>query len=220
MADMPIGNEYAQSVCEIKSMDNALVAIGRIKRVTEEYIRIYNGKNELRVLNFGEELKINIFNTKLGFKVVVGKVYTSTEGELSVADVSILTDRERRNFFRVDMELDATVIYRDRGPSHTLDIKILDMSLSGLRFKANHEFKEGSIVSVEVDLRTDKKSRSKLETFPCKIVRIIENEKNNELQFGCVFTHEPDEASDSLCSFLFKKQREFLNSRKNDNMYL
>ena len=107
MADMPIGNEYAQSVCEIKSMDNALVAIGRIKRVTEEYIRIYNGKNELRVLNFGEELKINIFNTKLGFKVVVGKVYTSTEGELSVADVSILTDRERRNFFRVDMEYES-----------------------------------------------------------------------------------------------------------------
>ena len=219
MADMPITNEYAQSVCEIKSMENMLVAIGRIKRVTDEYIKIYNGKNELRVLNFGEELKINIFNTKLGFKVVVGKVYTSTEGELTVADVSMLTDRERRNFFRVDMELEAKVIYRDRGPSHELDVTVLDMSLSGLRFKADHEFKEGTIVSIEVDLRIDKKSRSKIETFPCKIVRAIEDERKNELQYGCEFTHEPDEASDSLCSFLFKKQREFLNSRKNDNMY-
>lgn len=216
MAELPIVKEYAESVCEVKTMNNTMIAIGKIKDVTEKYVRIYSNKNELRILSFGEELKVNIFNTKLGFKVIVGFVYTSTKGELSLINSSVIADKEKRKFFRVDMDIDAKIIFRKRGPSQEIDVKILDMSLSGLRFKSNHKFEKDTIVSAVLDLSIDGKGKRKNHTFPCKIVRVIndENDKDNEIQYGCEFTGDHDESSDALCSFLFKKQREFLNSRR------
>ena len=214
MSKMVISKEYANSVCEIKSMSNILISVGRVMEVTEKYIRISSGKNELRILNFHEEIKVNIFNATLGFKVIVGEVFTSTPGELAISDVSMLTDRERRNFFRVDMELEASVLYRHRGPVHELSAKVLDMSLSGLRVQVDHEFLEDDVISVALDLRTSKTAKKRPCVLPCRIVRVIENTERGELQYGCEFTGKQDESTeDALCSFLFVKQREFLNSR-------
>lgn len=215
MPNMPIEQDYAESVCEIKTMDNLLMAIGKVKEVTDKYVKLYSKKKELRIMNFGEALKVNIFNTKLGFKVIVGNVYTSTRGELSMINISVLTDRERRNFFRVDMELDAKVIYRKRGPSKEADVKVLDMSLSGLRFKSELEFSQGSIVSLVLKLTPNGRGMGKEFTFPCEIVRIIPNEDENMFQYGCRYTGDNADSSDALCSFLFKKQRESLNNQRN-----
>ncbi len=214
MAELPISNEYAESVCEIKTVNNTMIAIGKIKAVTEKYVKIYSNKNELRILSFGEELKVNIFNTRLGFKVILGYVYTSTRGELSLINSTVIADKEKRRFFRVDMDIDAKIIYRKRGPSQEVGVKVLDMSLSGLRFKSDHEFKVGAIVSAVIDLNSDKKGKIKNHTLPCKIIRIISRNDKGEFQYGCEFTENNGESSDELCSFLFKKQREFLNSRR------
>ena len=214
MAAMPIDKEYAESVCEIKTMDNVLMAIGKIKNVTERYLVLYSRKKEFRIMDFGEALKVNIFNTKLGFKVIVGNVYTSTKGELNLMNVSIIASQERRNFFRVDMCLDAKVIYRNRGPSREADVKVLDMSLSGLRFKSDLEFSEGSIVSIVLKLTPNGHGVGKEHTFPCEIIRIIPNEDENMFQYGCQFTGDYEDSSDALCSFLFKKQRESLNENR------
>ncbi|MBE6844111.1 MAG: PilZ domain-containing protein [Ruminococcus sp.] len=215
MPNMPIEQDYAESVCEIKTMDNLLMAIGKVKEVTDKYVKLYSKKKELRIMNFGEALKVNIFNTKLGFKVIVGNVYTSTRGELSMINISVLTDKERRNFFRVDMDLDAKVIYRKRGPSKEADVKVLDMSLSGLRFKSELEFAQGSIVSLVLKLTPNGRGIGKEFTFPCEIVRIIPNEDENMFQYGCRYTGDNADSSDALCSFLFKKQRESLNNQRN-----
>ena len=211
---MPIDSEYAESVCEIKTMDNQLMAIGKVKEVTERYLKLYNRKKEFRIMDFGEELKVNIFNTGLGFKVVMGNVYTSTKSELSMINVSVIADKERRHFFRVDMDIDAKIIYRKRGPSKEADVKVLDMSLSGLRFKSELEFSEGAIVSIVIELTPNGRGNGKEYTLPCEIVRIIPNEDQNVFQYGCQFMGEHDDSSDALCSFLFKKQRESLNENR------
>ncbi len=214
MAELLISNEYAESVCEIKTMNNTMIAIGKVKGVTEKYIKIYSNKNELRILSFGEEVKVNIFNTKLGFKVIMGYVYTSTRGEMSLINSCVIADKEKRRFFRVDMDIDAKIIYRKRGPSQEVDVKILDMSLSGIRFKSEHEFKVGTIVSAVINLNSDSKGKPKNYTLPCKIIRTIESDDANFVQYGCEFTENNGDSSDELCSFLFKKQREYLNSRR------
>ena len=214
MGNIPLEKEYAESVCEIKTMDNLMMAIGKVKEVTDKYVKLYSKKKELRIMDFGEVLKVNIFNTRLGFKVIVGNVYTSTKSELSMINVSILTNKERRNFFRVDMNLDAKVIYRKRGPSKEADVKVLDMSLSGLRFKSDLEFSENAIVSIVLKLTPNGRGIGKEYTFPCKIVRIIPNEDENMFQYGCMYTGDNEDSSDALCSFLFKKQRESLNSQR------
>ncbi|MGN1482113.1 flagellar brake protein [Porcipelethomonas sp.] len=208
MSELPIAKEYEGSVCEIKTMENSLIAIGKIKDVTEKYVRIINKKKELKVVDYGKLIKVNIFNTQIGFRVIVGNVYTSTRGEISIVSVVSLTNKERRNFFRVDMDLDAKAY--SSFSSKAVDIKVLDMSLSGLRFSAPKEFGIGSMISVELDL-----NKKKNLTFPCKIVRVIGENKEDEFQYGCEFVSGKNDNSDALCSFLFQKQREFLNSRKN-----
>lgn len=211
MSEMPIVKDYEGSVCEIKTMDNDLIAIGKIQEINDKILRISSQKKELKVVDYGTLIKVNIFNADLGFRVIVGNVYTSTKGEISIASVLSLVNRERRNFFRVDMDLNAKLIYNESAyRTREIHVKVLDMSLSGIRFQCNTIFNVGSQVSVSLCLNNQKNH-----SFPCKIVRSITNGEGEELQYGCEFTGSNEDASDALCSFLFQKQREFLNRRKN-----
>ncbi|MGN0620677.1 MAG: PilZ domain-containing protein [Porcipelethomonas sp.] len=211
MAEAVISKNYEGSVCEIKTMDNALISVGKIKEVTSKYVKIANKKKELLIVDYGTKLKVNIFNTNLGFRVLLGNVYTSTKSEISLVSMISLVDRERRNFFRVDMDLEARAVFKktamDMYPTEA-DITILDMSLSGIRFRINSQLDIGKIVNVELDL-----NKKRLSCFRCKVLRMIDTEVISEYMYGCEFLHKQSEDTDVLCSFLFQKQREFLTSR-------
>lgn len=211
MSEMPIQKEYEGSVCEIKSMDNVLIAIGKIKEVNSKNIKINNSKKELQIVDYGTPIKINVFNAKIGFRVLVGSIYTSTRKEMCIDSIYNLVDKERRNFFRVDMELPAKVVFKksssDMYPTEA-DVTIMDMSLSGLKFKTDYDFEVNKTFSIELNLNKRKNS-----TFQCQILRVIDF-KDGLYQYGCEFVYSKSEDADLLCSFLFKKQREFLNSRK------
>ena len=88
------------------------------------------------------------------------------------------------------------------------DVTIMDMSLSGLKFKTDYDFEVNKTFSIELNLNKRKNS-----TFQCQILRVIDF-KDGLYQYGCEFVYSKSEDADLLCSFLFKKQREFLNSRK------
>lgn len=210
MSELPIQKEYEGSICEIKSMANELIAIGKIKEITEKYIKITNSKKELQIVDYGTPLKINVFNSKIGFRVLVASVYTSTRKEMSVDSIYNLVEKERRNFFRVDMNLPAKIVYKeslsDELPIER-EVTIMDMSLSGLRFKTNHEIGINKTFSIELTL-----SKKGASNFSCQILRIIDV-KDGIYQYGSEFVYSKTEDADLLCSFLFKKQREFLNNR-------
>lgn len=211
MSELPIQKEYEGSVCEIKSMDNELIAIGKIKEVTEKFLKISNNKRELQVVDYGTPIKINVFNAKIGFRVLVGTVYISTRKEMSVDSIYNLVERERRNFFRVDMEIPAKIIFKDSSSKEPVEteVTIMDMSLSGIRFKTEYEFDVNKVFSVELAL-----NKKGVSSFSCQVLRIIDF-KDNLYQYGCEFVYSKSEDADLLCSFLFKKQREFLNNRNN-----
>lgn len=212
MGTMPIKKAYEGSVCEIKSMDNELIAIGRIKEITTESIKITSDKKELNLVDYGTPIKINLFNARIGFRVLVGSVYTSTRMEMTVNSVYNLVDKERRNFFRVDMYIPARILY-SKSPNDEFmteeGIIILDMSLSGLKFKTDSVFEIDSTFTIELKLNPKKKS-----VFQCKIIREIET-KDTHNCYGSEFVYSKSEDADMLCSYLFKKQREFLNKRDN-----
>ncbi len=212
MSKIPIQKEYEGSVCEIKTMANELIAIGRIKEVSSKILKIHNNKKELQIVDYGTPIKINVFNAKIGFRVLVGSIYTSTPKEMAIDSVYNLVEKERRNFFRVDMDIPAKVIFkkspRDMYPTET-DVTIMDMSLSGLKFRTEYEFKVNKTFSIELSL-----DQKKYSSFQCQVIRIIDVEEERYL-YGCEFVYSKSEDADLLCSFLFKKQREFLNNRNN-----
>lgn len=213
MADLVFPKEYEGSVCEIKTMENALIATGRIKDIAPKFIKIVNKNKDLQIVDYGTLIKINVFNTKLGFRVLVGNVYTSTKGEISIVSIVSLVDHERRNFFRVDMNLEAKALFRrnekERRPAE-VDVRIKDMSLSGIRFATTHQFEPDTLVIVEVVLTKRRPS-----SLQCRIIRQIGEQDGETHQYGCelIYDDSNHDATDALCSFLFQKQREFLNSR-------
>ncbi len=214
MAELPIQAEYTGSVCELKSMDNTLIATGKISEITSKYIKISNKNKELQVVDFGTLIKINVFNTKLGFKVIIGNVYTSTKSEISVVSIESLVNKERRHFFRVDMNLEAKAIFKrtanDTYPTEE-DIIVKDMSLSGIRFTSKYPFKPGTVLAIEVCLK-----RKLISSFRCQIIRRISEESEEIGEYGCAFIRDEQSSDDDLlCSFLFQKQREFLNTNNN-----
>ena len=67
MAELPMPKDYEGSVCEIKTMENELIAIGKIKEISQKYIKINNEKKELQIVDYGTSIKVNVFNGKNGF---------------------------------------------------------------------------------------------------------------------------------------------------------
>lgn len=209
-----ITKEYEGSICEIKSMDNALIATARLKEVAPKYIKIGSKNKDLQIVDYGTLIKINVFNTKLGFRVLVGNVYTSKKGEMSIVSVVSLVDHERRNFFRVDMALEAKAVFNrrpdDRVPTE-VKVEIKDMSLSGLRFQSKSAFEPNTLVLIEVSL-----TKGRTSSLQCRVVRRIDDGSDNDKQqYGCELIYDDSnrDDTDTLCSFLFQKQREFLNSK-------
>ena len=210
MDNLPIPIEYEGSVCEIKTMHNELVATGTISIISQKYIIMTSKHKDFPLVDYGSLIKVNVFNTRQGFRVMVGNVYTSTSAELSIVSIVSLVDHERRNFFRVDLELPANMKARAEDKSeqeYTITIK--DMSLSGLRFQTKDRFAEGTPIKVELNL-----SRRKLFELDYRIVRLISEDIHHNIQYGCELVSAEADATDYLCSFLFQKQREFLNQRK------
>lgn len=211
MENLSVPIEYEDSVCEIKTMDNELIATGTISKISEKYIILKSKQKNLPFVDYGDYIKINVFNTKEGFRVIVGNVYTSTSSELSIVNMVSLVDHERRNFFRVDLEMSVNikVIPPESKESRNIDVIIKDMSLSGMRFRSKEYIAEGTIITVRLAL-------SKNKTFPLeyKVVRIINEDAYNNIQYGCMLTSDDNERTDSLCAFLFQKQREFLNRKR------
>lgn len=212
MEELVLQKEYESSVCEIKTMENALIATGRLKEIAPKYIKIANKNKDLMIVDYGTLIKINVFNAKLGFRVLVGNVYTSTKGEISIVSVVSLVDHERRNFFRVDMNQEAKAVFREKPTERrTMETKVTikDMSLSGVRFESRYDFQPNTIVVIETIL--NKRHPSNLK---CKVVRLIGERKNDRGQYGCelVYDDTNHDDTDALCSFLFLKQREFLNN--------
>jgi hypothetical protein len=82
-------------------MDNVLILSGHIGKITEESIEVTAENGALPIVHCNTTVKICIFNNALGFRVLVGQVYLSTNDFIRITDAKNATDYEKRNFFRV-----------------------------------------------------------------------------------------------------------------------
>lgn len=227
---LPISKEYESSVCEIKSMENELLATGYISEITPEHIQISNTADAMTIIRYNTIVKVNIFNGKLGFKVIAGKVYISTLNFIRIVEVKTLLDYERRVFFRVNVHTDAVIykekhdetnakevlsgedkdIERDEDRSlERIEVTIRNISLGGILISTDHKFDKGEKFMVDLKFLGDNA------TFNC-IVRRIENTKTEDInKYGCEFFDYSEKQGDLLCRYIFDRQRELIRKRRN-----
>lgn len=217
----PLPKAYELSVCEVKTLDNELLIAGNISKVTDEYVQIGTIKGErLPLIHFDKPLKISIHNAKLGFRVLGGVCYLSTNELLRVVDVDNLQDFERRSFFRVPVAISSKMMcvpdefdkdQADMGPPEEIPVTVNNISLSGLLFTpadTRRGFLMGDRFVIELPL-----DKAKM-TLNIKICR-YEHYSNKPKRYGCEFYGYTQKQSDQLCAHIFEIEREIIRKKKN-----
>ncbi|MDR0984269.1 MAG: PilZ domain-containing protein [Ruminococcus sp.] len=213
---IPLPFDYKNSICEIRTLGNEFLETAVLDKITGDYIQLKSRAADLPIMRTNSQIKLCIFNSKLGFRVVLGSVYTSTYEFMKVAEVISVTDRDRRKFFRVGIDLGASAYYtRENSIEFTkkVSIRIKDLSLSGLRFEMKPHPLVGDEFLVELTLGGD------VFNCLCRVVRRIDpteealiaarklpKEKQPHTEFGCEFVFDEALDTDPLLSFLFKQQ--------------
>ncbi len=223
----PIPLEYESSICEIKTKDNELISTGVIRRITPEYIEIADKFSTMSLIRYATEVKTNIFNSKLGFRVIVGKVYTSSTEFVRLTEVRSVLDYERRNFFRLELNLDAKMIPHVKSPMYApvhsggsaaengqfVRVLLKNLSLGGALI----------ISEYPLGLRDHLLLRFRINRKECEfqsIVRRVEKINDDLSYYGCEFLNVSQSQSNTLCAYIFQKQREQIHMRDTQHAVL
>lgn len=211
-----IPENYLNSVCEIKAMNNKPLASGTISVITADYIQIQFKEDDMILLPPNTVVKVSILNAKLGFRVVVGKVYVGNRDFIRIVEIITLVDFEKRDFFRIAIN-EYTVFYdeiitpEETYYSKAIPTKVLisNISLSGIYFFCPKRLGLGEKIYVVIDLSSGRS------IFPCIVRRIEEDTEEDIYGYGCEFVDHNQRQSDNLYRYIFEKQLSFL--KKEDN---
>lgn len=211
--------DYVGCACEVKTMDNDLLMVGKIRAVISEdsgqALEIVSSDGEeLPTAAYGIPVKLNIFNSKLGFLGVGGRVYITHNTFWRINDISTLGVSERRGYFRIKVHTYAEVT----GPSKANEIKsykclVTSVSLSGLLMAIEDDssyFREGTDLEVR-GLRVGESPESF--NVKCEVRRIDENQAIGKL-YGCQFVEMKTKETDRLCQEIFAKQRQDIQKKR------
>jgi len=211
---LPIPEQYLKSKCEIKSLEDKVISTGVLSKLAEDDIQICRDSDFLPTLQRETLVKIYVSHPTLELKTLIGKVYISSSDLLQITNIQNLTDFERRNFFRLKLNIhtQASQIQED-GLSNPIiplfQINVIDLSLSGFFVKTKRTLKIGDRFITSLPLSDSRIS------FVCKVERSQKsNGKSNG--YGCAFVDNSNRQYDELCKYIFEKQREQIrNSRRN-----
>jgi hypothetical protein len=210
---LPITEQYVQSPCEVKTLSNDLIATGVVKVIQEDYMDIFNTDDVLPLIHCDTPVKINIFNEGFGFKVLVGSVFLSTRDFVRIINVQNMADFERRNFFRIRVNLyqSALLLGDDVNPdncSESIKIHLLDLSLSGFYMTTKHHLEIGQKFLVNLSVSED------TNVACCCEVQREQSIGVNTNGYGCSFVDSSSRQMDLMCKYIFEKQREQIRIAK------
>lgn len=210
MVDLSGG--YEGSSCVIKTVKNDLITLGVLRRIGNSYIDIGVTRNELPLIPYNLPVKVEVYNTKLGFRVVGGNVYLSTREVTRIVQLVEVTDDEKREFFRISCR-DTAVIYNFQGEDYDDDgekpdvngikVRLVDISLGGILFCGKDLFKVGDMFNIVFP------AMGSSVLFACKVKRKEKREKD-EFGYGCEFQNKASRQEDMLYRYILKLQNDQL----------
>ena len=219
---LPISEKYLLSPCEVHSMANTPILVGYIGNFVEDGIKIVPREDRLPLIHCNTTVKISVMNNALGFKILIGKVYLSTDEFLRVVDLQTAANYEKRNFFRVKVRLEAEAFpvkasAEEPDPAEdvlalpvgdSFRILIRDISLSGLFLTTGRAMEPGDRFAVRLGLYGADVP------LLCRVVRKLPVELGTEDGYGCEFLNNSGRQFDLLCRYLYDCQREQIQAMR------
>lgn len=211
--------DYIGCSCEIITMDNDLLQVGRIRSVIDDEkglaleIESSDGE-EMMTAAYELPVKINIFSNKLGFLGLGGRIYIAHGTFWRINEITAIGKNERRNYFRVKVHTLAEVV----GPDTANEIKsfkcaVKSVSLSGLLLAVDDEscfFPSGTELEVRgLRVRTE----GSFFNVRCKVCRTDEHHALGKL-YGCQYMQIDPKDTDRLCQEIFAKQRDDIQRKR------
>ena len=210
MVELP--DSYVGSSCVVKTKNNDLLTMGTLHRVKEKYIDINSSRNELPEIPYNLLVKVEIYNTRIGFRVLIGRVYISTKQMARITDLNEATNDERREYFRISTR-DEGIIYNlvrkeeeeeaQNEDANDIRVQLVDISLGGLMFKIKRELTPDDSFSIMVPALGDSM------LYACEIRRRVER-ADGYLGYGCEFMDMTNLQEDLLYKYILKRQNDQL----------
>ncbi len=222
-----IPEKYLHSVCEVKTLENELLCIGKVHGIGDSTLEIVSSNGEsLPLIAYHTPVKISIYGGDSDMLVVGGSVYIAHEKLWRISEVNQYQNFERRDFFRVKVtckgegirhvepELNQEIIKEnmtENEEERPFEVSVVNISLCGILFACEERFR----IHDEVDLSGLRLIRQAPEfSFHCKIRRLAGENRYGTL-YGCTFENMTQRATDDLCKAIFELQREELKKRRN-----
>lgn len=209
-------DSYVGSSSVIKAKNNDLITMGVLRRIGKNYIDIGSSRNELPSIPYNLLVKVEIYNTQLGFRVLIGRVYLSSPKLARIIDLNEATNDERREYFRISSR-DSGIIYnfmREPGEAEAgsesgdvdyngLKVNLVDISLGGLMFRSREVFHVDDKFNIVIPAMGDSM------LFACQVRRQVER-PDGEYGYGCEFMDMAVQQEDLLYRYILKRQSDQL----------
>ena len=216
-------------MCEIKTMDNELLAIGKISAYIAEdkslEIVPCDG-DEMPTAQYSTKVKINVFSSDHGFLGLDGFVYIAHSSFWRLYDVNCFGENERRSYFRIKNRSKAEaeeVVEKAKNQDSerffeeeqvkTYPCIVTSISISGLLIAVDDDscyYHVGTKLMIKNFAIGEGGS---LFNLKCCVRRTDYHEKLGKL-FGCEFVDLNDKDLEKLCQAIFAQQRIEIQRRR------
>lgn len=199
-------------------MENELLCPGKIGAVGDEEIDIVSNNDEKMPLYFyNTPVKLNIFSNTHGRFAFGGNLYISNEDFWRISNLELYDRFEKRSFFRVRTDAKATLLLHPEIPieparvlHRLVKIQLIDISLCGIGFLAEHAFEVGENFLV----RTLKLAHDDANFSFTAQIRRIGDTKNGSTIYGASIEKIEERDMDRMCRIIFNLQREEIQKRR------
>lgn len=202
---MLIAEEYRFANCELRTINNDLLTKGKIIKIGSDFLEISNELGSTSLNRYEKRVKVIINHAFLESKVIEGDLYIPTMEFFRVIDTKTIMEKEQRNFFRVNVNIDAIagVGPRGGGPIKKYPVIINDLSLNGALMITNTIIAQRA--KIELIFEIDKNEL----ILDGQVVRCRLN-SDNKYCYGVRFIDIDNTNSNLICQYLFKKQKEVI----------
>lgn len=204
MIDLSEG--YIGSSCVVKAKNNDLLMMGTLHRIKTSFIDISSTRNELPVISYNLFVKVEVYNARLGFRVLIGRVYISNQELIRIIDLNEATNDERREYFRISTRCDGIIFnLTHQQPDGTIKeyqdfkVSLVDISLGGLMFRTDEIFKINDRLNIVIPAMGDSM------LFACEVRRQM-NRPEGGYGYGCEFMEMATRQEDLLYRYILRRQ--------------
>lgn len=202
---MLIDEEYRFANCELRTINNDLLTKGKIIKIGSDFLEISNELGSTSLNRYEKRVKCIINHAYLESKVIEGDLYIPTMEFFRVIDTKTIMEKEQRNFFRVNVSIDAVagVGPRGGGPIKKYPVIINDLSLNGALMITTTIIAQRAKIELTFEIDNNEL------ILDGQVVRCRLN-SDNMYCYGVRFIDIDNSNSNLICQYLFKKQKEVI----------